>query len=172
MEHYTFNCGKCGASYNYVGYKTGIGKNEAQLKQMADDAHVCRECGYDDRTEEGGPKNEQKLDWGDNPSTASANMAAGLIGSLLTGGDPDEDEVPTEVPVAQIMEQRDSVVDLVLKGLMKQIPKCCIEFYVRCVVGGLDAYGQGGVNIEPRWGIMRCPACAMSFGKVEEESEP
>ena len=36
---------------------------------MADDAHKCRSCGYDDR--EGDVKNEQKLDFGDNPSTES-----------------------------------------------------------------------------------------------------
>ena len=77
MEHYIFNCGSCGKSYSYVGYKTGLGKTPTQLEQMANEAHVCRYCGHDDR--EGGASNEQKLDWGDNASTAVANFAAKSI---------------------------------------------------------------------------------------------
>jgi len=56
------------------------------LKQMANEAHVCRECGYDDRENPEGPKNDRSLDWGDNPYTESTRHAAGMIADLLTSG--------------------------------------------------------------------------------------
>ena len=76
MESYQFKCGACGAQYSYVGFKTGIGKTAAQLKQMEDERHVCRECGHDDRT--GGNENEHGLDWSE-----SANAAASFVAETL-----------------------------------------------------------------------------------------
>jgi len=84
VENYIFTCGKCEKKYSFVGYKTGLGKSKAQLEEMAGDEHVCRECGHDDR--KGGPKNSCDLDWGDNPSTASAEHVAGIIGEMLGRG--------------------------------------------------------------------------------------
>lgn len=84
MENYIFTCGKCERKYSFVGYKTDIGKNPAQLKQMEDEAHMCRQCGHDDR--QGGPKNKCELDWGDNSSTAVTNVVA----EILKGPIPDE----------------------------------------------------------------------------------
>jgi len=77
MEHYSFKCGSCNCSYNYVGFKTGIGKTEAQLKQMRDETHICRHCEYDDR--EGEKKSEQSLDMVDNASSDAAAFAASLF---------------------------------------------------------------------------------------------
>lgn len=55
MEHNVTTCPACGQTYEWVGYKTGIGKTEAQLALMHDDDHVCKGCGYDDRTGDQGP---------------------------------------------------------------------------------------------------------------------
>lgn len=45
MEAYKSECSVCGAVYSWVGYKTGLGKTEAQLAQMRRNETVCRECG-------------------------------------------------------------------------------------------------------------------------------
>jgi len=45
MEVYCSSCPDCGAKYQWAGYKTGIGKTEAQLQQMRDNETICKECG-------------------------------------------------------------------------------------------------------------------------------
>ena len=45
MESYKSECSSCGATYFWTGYKTGLGKTEAQLVQMRRDETVCRQCG-------------------------------------------------------------------------------------------------------------------------------
>jgi hypothetical protein len=88
MEHYIFNCGKCRSHYSYVGYKTGIGKTQAQLKAMDDERHVCDRCGYDDR--EGIEKNSHDLDMGTNQSSESASFALDLFGDITNSDSPSE----------------------------------------------------------------------------------
>jgi hypothetical protein len=44
MEAYKSTCKSCGKSYTWSGYKTGIGKTEAQLEQMKIDRTVCKYC--------------------------------------------------------------------------------------------------------------------------------
>ena len=78
MEQYTFNCAACGANYNYTGFKTGIGKTAAQLKQMSDERHVCRKCGYDDRTGDSTMPNTHSLDMSEEANAAGAFAAAAL----------------------------------------------------------------------------------------------
>jgi len=91
MESYEFKCGSCGAQYRYVGFKTGIGKTPEQLKQMADERHVCRECGHDDR--EGGEKSEHGLDM-----SPGANGAAKLAAECAA---PPSEKKAFEVPVVR-----------------------------------------------------------------------
>jgi len=45
MEAYKSTCPNCGAVYFWTGFKTGIGKTPAQLKQMKRDETVCKKCG-------------------------------------------------------------------------------------------------------------------------------
>jgi len=45
MEAYESRCPDCGRTYTWVGYKTGIGKSEAQLAQMKKDQTTCKHCG-------------------------------------------------------------------------------------------------------------------------------
>ena len=45
MEAYESHCPDCGRSYTWVGYKTGIGKTEAQLAQMKKEETTCKHCG-------------------------------------------------------------------------------------------------------------------------------
>lgn len=45
MEAYKSDCPSCGASYFWTGFKTGLGKTDAQLAKMRRDETVCRQCG-------------------------------------------------------------------------------------------------------------------------------
>lgn len=45
MEAYKSTCKACGATYFWVGYKTGLGKTKEQLEAMHKRQTVCRECG-------------------------------------------------------------------------------------------------------------------------------
>lgn len=45
MEYYSSTCPDCGATYEWTGYKTGIGKTQQQLDQMTRDQTVCKRCG-------------------------------------------------------------------------------------------------------------------------------
>lgn len=92
MESYEFKCGACGTSYRYTGFKTGIGKTLAQLKQMEDERHVCRDCGHDDR--QGGEKNKHGLDM-----SPEANAAAAFVAECLTP--PTKATKVFEVPVVR-----------------------------------------------------------------------
>lgn len=92
MESYEFKCGACGSQYVYTGFKTGIGKTPAQLKQMEDERHVCRDCGHDDR--QGGENNKHGPDM-----SPEANAAAGFAAECLTP--PDKPTRTFEVPVVR-----------------------------------------------------------------------
>ena len=70
MEYYVADCADCGAHYRYVGYKTGLGKSQAQLEQMKRDRTVCRECGG---------RIKQGLDH----ESPGAQALDGFLGSLL-----------------------------------------------------------------------------------------
>lgn len=45
MEYYESSCQKCGHRWQWVGYKTGIGKTPEQLAEMAVAGKKCPECG-------------------------------------------------------------------------------------------------------------------------------
>lgn len=47
MEAYKSKCKKCGRTYFWTGYKTGLGKTPAQLEEMRRDETICRHCGAD-----------------------------------------------------------------------------------------------------------------------------
>lgn len=44
MEAYRSHCPHCNRTYNWSGYKTGIGKSAEQLAQMRREQTVCRYC--------------------------------------------------------------------------------------------------------------------------------
>lgn len=92
MEAYESTCKKCGHKWQWVGYKTGIGKTPAQLEQMRTEGTVCPKCqggaqvGLDHTSEFGKAMSEQ------------VEFAVGLI----TGGPLRQSKpAPTEAPVAQ-----------------------------------------------------------------------
>lgn len=45
MEYYESKCGSCAHTWRWVGYKTGIGKTQAQLEEMRTAGTVCPRCG-------------------------------------------------------------------------------------------------------------------------------
>ena len=69
MESYESTCQKCGHRWTWVGYKTGIGKTQAQLEEMDRAGKTCPRCG--------GPA-KVGLDYGDD-AQASARFLAHLI---------------------------------------------------------------------------------------------
>lgn len=80
MEAYKSTCKSCGAIYFWTGYKTGLGKTEAQLKAMRQRETICRECGAE------GLKTE--LDRESETGKAYDEMdrhAAELIGQIISG---------------------------------------------------------------------------------------
>ena len=44
MERYRSYCPYCDRQYSWVGYKTGLGKTEAQLERMKNDQIICKYC--------------------------------------------------------------------------------------------------------------------------------
>jgi len=81
MESYKSHCPDCGATYTWEGFKTGIGKTEAQLQQMERDRTTCRECG--------GTNLQTDLDMDPNCAGAQASsFAANLILGMLGGSNP------------------------------------------------------------------------------------
>tara|TARA_Y100000310_G_scaffold282353_1_gene303487 strand:+ start:2511 stop:2747 length:237 start_codon:yes stop_codon:yes gene_type:complete len=44
MEYYESTCQECGHRWTWTGYKTGIGKTEAQLAQMRAAGKTCPKC--------------------------------------------------------------------------------------------------------------------------------
>jgi hypothetical protein len=52
MEVYRTTCPNCGYIRTWVGYKTGIGKTEAQIEKMQRDAITCINCGSQEATTE------------------------------------------------------------------------------------------------------------------------
>jgi hypothetical protein len=94
-------------------------------------------------------------------------------GDLIMHIDPTKIPAPPDpIPVERILDipyGETSLVDLVLKGVAKGYPRCCVEFMARCHVGGLDPYKHGGVNVEPEWDRMRCPLCNMGTDDIETE---
>ena len=45
MEYYESTCSKCRHRWQWVGYKTGIGKTHAQLEEMRTAGKTCPRCG-------------------------------------------------------------------------------------------------------------------------------
>lgn len=65
MEAYKSKCPDCNEVYFWTGYKTGIGKTQAQLDKMKRDQTVCKHCGsenlktgLDHETEDGRAQDE------------------------------------------------------------------------------------------------------------------
>lgn len=52
------------------------------------------------------------------------------------------------------------ISDLVLMGHLAGIPKCCIEFYVRCRVLSESPFAHGGTSAPREDGIVLCPRCS------------
>lgn len=88
MEYYESKCPDCGAHYKWVGYKTGIGKTEAQLAQMHRDRTVCRKCGS--------TKLKTDLDMSD-----EANAGVNLVAGLLFGKGEKKEEKPKTPEVSK-----------------------------------------------------------------------
>lgn len=98
MEYNQFNCPSCKASYGFYGYKTGFGKTPERLSRLADDGHVCKRCGYDDRVG-GQGKLEDVTMTTDNPTSRMYRAAAGTVSKLITDmvtPTDDPDRIPTK----------------------------------------------------------------------------
>ena len=77
MEWYESHCPDCKTTYRWTGYKTGIGKSQAQLDQMKRNQTVCRECG------------SENLKTGlDHTSPAARDMDAALSGAIKAMFEP------------------------------------------------------------------------------------
>ena len=92
MEAYRSRCPDCGRTYNWTGYKTGLGKTPEQLQKMHDDSHICKFCKS--------PNLNTGLDTDSEVGQAygmGAQVVAHLIGTMLNGGDT-ESAMKTFVP--------------------------------------------------------------------------
>jgi hypothetical protein len=80
MEAYKSTCGSCGKEYFWSGYKTGIGKTEAQLAEMQKERTICKYCQAPGlKTELDHESEEGKL------QDESAAFAANTVLSILFG---------------------------------------------------------------------------------------
>lgn len=67
MEYYESTCGACGRTYQWIGYKTGLGKTPEQLEGMRRRQTTCRYCGSEgletglDRTSPEAVETEQAM---------------------------------------------------------------------------------------------------------------
>jgi hypothetical protein len=72
MEHYESKCGECGHRWRWVGYKTAIGKTDAQVAEMKKAGTRCPRCHGDAKV---------GLDFG----SENAKALTGFMGSVLGG---------------------------------------------------------------------------------------
>ena len=88
MEYYQSTCNSCGHHWTWTGYKTGLGKTEAQLESMWVAGKVCPVC-------EGGAR--VGLDFSSDEAKEYSRMFERVLGSLFAGSG--EDQEPPESSV-------------------------------------------------------------------------